>query len=220
MSNPYELVVFDWEGTIADTLGVVLHVVSTEANLLGFGDFDSFEARKYVDLGLVQALKKAYPHLSSVQHQQLLLAVQQAMYSRPLDVCLMPGVRELISQLHEAQIKLAIATNKGHQSLSRALQATKLDKIFQVTRSAGQVPAKPCPQMLEEIIEETGVTPDTTLMIGDSPTDMEMARILKVAAVGVDIYHQQEAVLKAAGALVVFDDYKQVADFLNVTRDN
>ncbi|KTD58017.1 phosphatase [Legionella sainthelensi] len=220
MSNPYELVVFDWEGTIADTLGVVLHVVSTEANLLGFGDFDSFEARKYVDLGLVQALKKAYPHLSPVQHQQLLQAVQQAMYSRPLDVCLMPGVHEFISQLHEAQIKLAIATNKGHQSLSRALQATGLDKVFQVTRSAGRVPAKPCPQMLEEIIEETGASPDKTLMIGDSPTDMEMARNLEVAAVGVDIYHQQEAVLKAAGALVVFDDYKQVADFLNLTRDN
>ncbi|KTD05433.1 phosphatase [Legionella gratiana] len=221
MSNPYELVVFDWEGTIADTLGVVLHVVSTEANLLGFGDFDSFEARKYVDLGLVQALKKAYPHLSSTQHQQLLHAVQQAMYSRPLDVCLMPGVRELISQLHEAQIELAIATNKGHQSLLRALQATGLDQVFQVTRSAGQVPAKPCTKMLEEIIEEAGVTPDKTLMIGDSPTDMEMARNLQVAAVGIDIYHQQEAVvLKAAGALVVFDDYKQLADFLNLTRGN
>lgn len=216
MSNPYELVVFDWEGTIADTLGVVLHVVATEANALGFGDFDSFEARKYVDLGLVQALKKAYPHLSSTQHQQLLHAVQQAMHSRPLDVCLMPGVRELISQLHEARIKLAIATNKGHQSLLRSLQATGLDKVFEMTRSAGQVPAKPCPQMLEEIIEEAGVSSDTTLMIGDSATDMEMARALKVAAVGVDIYHQQEAVLKAAGALVVFDDYKQVARFLNL----
>lgn len=220
MSNPYELIVFDWEGTIADTLGVVLHVVATEANLLGFGDFDSFEARKYVDLGLVQTLKKAYPHLSSAQYQQLLHAVQQAMYSRPLDVCLMPGVRELISQLHEAQIKLAIATNKGHQSLLRALQAAGLDQVFQVTRSAGQVPAKPCPQMLEEIIEEAGVTPETTLMIGDSPTDMEMARNLQVTAVGVDIYHQQEAILKAAGALVVFDDYSQVADFLNLTRDD
>lgn len=58
MSNPYDLVVFDWEGTIADTLGIVLHVVATEANLLGFGDFDPNQARKFVDLGLVQALKK------------------------------------------------------------------------------------------------------------------------------------------------------------------
>ena len=218
MSNPYNLVVFDWEGTIADTLGVILNVVATEANLLGFGDFDSNQARKYVDLGLVQALKKTYPHLSTAQHQQLLHAVQQAMYSRPLDVCLMSGVCELIYKIHEARINLAVATNKGQQSLARALQATGLSELFKVTRSAGQVPPKPCPQMLEEIIEEFGGTPATTLMIGDSPTDMEMARIAQVTAVGVDVYHQQEAALKSAGAVKVFDDYKQIADFLGLNK--
>lgn len=218
MSYPYDLVVFDWEGTIADTLGIVLHVVASEANLLGFGDFDPYLARKYVDLGLVQALRKAYPHLSSNQQQQLLQAVQLAMHSRTLEVCLMPGVRELINQLHNARINLAIATNKGQQSLLRALQTTGLDKIFKVTRSAGQVPAKPCPQMLEEIIEECGVTPDRTVMIGDSPSDMEMARNIQVTAIGIDIYHQQEMLLKTSGAKVVFDDYKQVADFLNLTK--
>ncbi len=219
MSKPYDLVVFDWEGTIADTLGIVLHVVATEANLLGFGDFDPQQARKYVDLGLVQALRKAYPHLTATQHQQLLQAVQLAMHSRSCDICLMPGVRELLYQLHEAEINLAIATNKGHQSLLRALQATGLDKLFKITRSAGQTPAKPCPQMLEEIIEEYGGTAATTLMIGDSLTDMEMARSAQVIAVGIDIYHQlEEAALKAAGAMVVFDDYKQIADFLNLSK--
>lgn len=219
MSKPYDLVVFDWEGTIADTLGIVLHVVATEANLLGFGDFDPQQARKYVDLGLVQALRKAYPHLTAAQHQQLLQAVQLAMHSRSSDICLMPGVRELLYQLHEAEINLAIATNKGHQSLLRALQATGLDKLFKITRSAGQTPAKPCPQMLEEIIEEYGGTAATTLMIGDSLTDMEMARSAQVIAVGIDIYHQhEEAALKAAGAMIVFDDYKQIADFLNLSK--
>lgn len=217
MSNPYELVVFDWEGTIADTLGVVLHLVASEANLLGFGDFDPSQARKYVDLGLVQALKKTYPLLSAAQHQQLLHAVQTAMHTRSLDVCLMPGVDELINQLHDTGINLAIATNKGQHSLARALQVTGLDQIFKVTRSAGQVPAKPCPQMLQEIIEECGASHATTLMIGDSPTDIEMARTIQVPAVGVDFYHQQEAALKAAGAIAVFDEYKQLANFLQLT---
>lgn len=219
MSNPYDLVVFDWEGTIADTLGIILHVVATEANLLGFGDFDPHQARKYVDLGLIQALRKTYPHLTAAQHQQLLQAVQLGLNSRSSDVCLMPGVRELIHQLHEANINLAIATNKGHQSLLRALQAAGLDTLFKVTRSSGQAPAKPCPQMLEEIIDEYGGTAATTLMIGDSLTDMEMAKSAQVTAVGIDIYHQQEeAALKSAGAIVVFDDYKQIADFLNLSK--
>lgn len=216
MSNPYDLVVFDWEGTIADTLGAIVHTVALEASLLGFGHFNPDEARKYVDLGLVRALQKAYPHLSVSEQELLLQAVQRSLHTRVTEVCLMPGVRKLIHQLHDAKVNLAIATNKGQQSLSRALQTTSLDEVIKVTRSAGQTPAKPCPQMLEEIIEEFGGHVSTTLMIGDSVTDMEMAKSIGVAAVGVDFYHQQEAALKSAGALMVFDNYSRLADFLNL----
>ena len=122
MSNPYQLVVFDWEGTVSDTLGLILHTVSSEANRLGFGEVDPYEARKYVDLGLVQALRKTFPQLSGKQHDELLQAVHQAMISRPAEVCLIPGARKFIQQLHDAKIDIAIATNKGQHSLLRALQ--------------------------------------------------------------------------------------------------
>lgn len=216
MSNPYHLVVFDWEGTVSDTLGQILHTVDAEANVLGFGRVDPYQARKYVDLGLVQALKKLYPHLSSDEHEQLLFAVQQAVVYRPTEICLIPGALEFIKRLHDAKIDIAVATNKGQHSLQRALQATGLEDYFKVTRSAGQVAAKPSPQMLEEIMEEFGRKPSETLMIGDSTTDMEMAHSIHIAAVGVDFYHQQEAALKAAGALAVFDDYLLLADFLKL----
>ncbi|MDI1352421.1 MAG: HAD-IA family hydrolase [bacterium] len=216
MSNPYQLVVFDWEGTISDTLGLILHTVTTEATKLGFGGVDPYQARKYVDLGLVQALKKLFPHLSSAQHDELFQAVQYAVVSRPTEVCLIPGAREFIQQLHDAQIHLAIATNKGHHSLMRALQATRLDQLFKITRCAGQIPAKPHPQMLEELMDEFGVNAASTLMIGDSPTDMEMAKNIQVPAIGVDFYQQQNTSLKTAGAIAVFDDYQLLAHFLNL----
>jgi phosphoglycolate phosphatase len=214
MIKPYDLVVFDWEGTIVDTLGAVFHTVAIEADALGFGAFDPNEAKNYVDLGLVKALKKAYPNLSATEQEQLLYAVQHSMQTRTTDIWLMPGVSQFIQQLQDANINMAIATNKGQQSLTRALQTTGLDKFIKVTRSAGQVPAKPCPQMLEEIIEEFGGENTTTLMIGDSVTDMEMAKNIHVRAIGVDVYRQQGAALKAAGALAVFDDYQLLADYL------
>ena len=216
MSKPYQLVVFDWEGTIADTLGMIFHTVTTEAVHLGFGTVDPYEARKYVDLGLTQALRRLFPHLSLIQQEQLLQAVQHAMRTKPTEVCLIPGVRELIEQLHNAHIHLAIASNKGHQSLLRALHSTGLDSFFKVTRSAGQTAAKPSPQMLEEIMDEFAQSRSTTLMIGDSPTDMEMAKSINVTAIGVDFYHQNEIALKAAGALAVFDDYQLLGQFLKL----
>lgn len=218
MSNPYQLVVFDWEGTISDTLGLILHTVSSEALRLGFGELDPYVARKYVELGLVQALRKTFPHLSGKQHDELLHAVHQAMISRPSEVCLIPGARKFIQQLHDENIDIAIATNKGQQSLLRSLQVTGLDALFKVTRSAGQVSPKPSPQMLEEIMEEFGATQSSTLMIGDSSTDMEMAKSINVTAIGVDFYHQQEDALLAAGALAVFDDYQLLANFLGLPK--
>lgn len=220
MSNPYQLIVFDWEGTISDTLGLILHTVSREARNLGFGEVDPYQARQYVDLGLKQALGKLFPHLTLHQAETLMHAVQHAMVTRPAEVCLLPGVYEAIHAMHHAGIHLAIATNKGQNSLARALQTTGLDRFFKVTRSASQAPAKPCPQMLEEIIEIFDQTPSTTLMIGDSTTDMEMAKSIQVAALGVDFYHQNKDALSASGALAVFDDYQRLMQFLNLPHQS
>lgn len=216
--NAYELVVFDWEGTIADTLGVILNTISSEAIALGFGELDLTQARQFASLGLIGAVKKLFPSLSTYQQEELLHAVQTAMISRHAEVSLIPGVQQFIQKLIKKNIHIAIATNKGHQSLLKALQATELDGVFKVTRSAGQVPAKPCPQMLEEIMAEFGQTPETTVMIGDSVSDMEMARDIHVSAIGVDFYHLQEDALLEAGALAVFDDYTHLAEYLNLPK--
>ena len=216
MSKKYRLVVFDWEGTLADTLGQIIHTVSKEAKALGFGDIDPQMARKYVELGLVRAMEKLFPDLNEFQHEQLLQAVQRAMLNKSSEVYLIPGAKEFLLLLQQAQIDLAIASNKGQQSLLRALQASQLDAFFQVTRCAGQVPAKPCPQMLEEIMEEHLASPEETLMIGDTDMDVEMAKQAGVDMIGVDFYHQQEQALLTAGALEVFDDYKQLASYLGL----
>ena len=218
MNKLYRLVVFDWEGTLADTLGQILNTVDTEAKRLQFGELDEQLAREYVELGLVMAVRKIYPHLSLHQQEQLLQAVQHSLANNPSDVCLIPGAKAVVQQLRQAGVGLAVATNKGQHSLQRALQASGLDKYIAVTRSAGQVPAKPCPQMLEEIMDECGVSSTETLMIGDSVSDIEMARQLGVDAVGVDFYHQQTGHLRAAGALDVFDDYQQLAEFLRISE--
>ena len=216
MSKPYRLVVFDWEGTLGDTLGQIIHSVTTVARRLNFGELDEQLARQSVELGLVLAVKKAFPHLTESQHEQLLLEVHQSLLSRSADVYLIPGAREIVKRLDKAGIYLAIATNKGQQSLQRVLHVSELDELIKVTRSAGQIPAKPCPQMLEEIMATFAIDRADTLMVGDSISDMEMAKNAGVDAVGMDFYHQQEAALRAAGALEIFDDYEDFAQYLQL----
>lgn len=214
MKKRYHLVVFDWEGTLGDTLGHVLNTLVTQASRLSLGEVDESLARQYVVLGLAKAIHKLFPTLSLHQHEQLLLAVQESLSITSPDACLFPGARACVEELHQAGVALAIATNKGPHSLQRALQDSGLDDLFKVTRAAGQVPPKPCPQMIEEIMTVFGVFPSETLMIGDSVADIEMASRAGVDAIGIDFYHQQRAALLEAGALVVFDDYTTLAHYL------
>lgn len=217
MSKRYRLVVFDWEGTLSDTLGQVLNCVAVEARKLNFGELDRELARQSVELGLVNAIKKVFPDLSLNQYEQLLDAVQQSLHTRHSDVYLIPGAMEIVERMQGEQIDLAIATNKGQQSLHRALVHSGLEKYFKVTRSAGQCPPKPSPQMLEEILEEFGISVDDALMIGDSVTDIEMARKINMDAIGVNFYNKQPEILLSAGAMEVFSDYKMLADYLGLS---
>ena len=218
MNRPYHLVVFDWEGTLGDTLGQILNTVAREAKRLHLGEMNEGIARSAVPLGLVMAVKKTFPGLSIHQYEQLLEAVQRTLASEPMNDYLLPGAYDIIQQLHQAGIDLAIATNKSQSSLQRALQHLALSDFFTVTRSAGQSPAKPCPQMLEEIMDFCGVKASQTLMVGDSITDIEMALQINVDVVGVDFYNQQSESLRAAGAKVVFNDYQQLAHFVGILK--
>lgn len=217
MSMPYQLVVFDWEGTLGDPLGHVHEALKTEAEALGLGPYDAQQARRYVALGLDKAVRKIFPNLALYQYERLLAGVQQILVSHHRAVYLFPGVRELLQQLRWAGVDMAIATNRGTQALQRVLHATELEAFFSVTRSADQAPAKPCPQMLEDILDLTGVSVENTLMIGDSVSDIEMASALDVASLGVDFYYQQGDDLKAAGALQVFDDFSTLGHFLGLS---
>lgn len=213
---PYQLIVFDWEGTLGDPLGHIHAALKDEALKRGLGDYDVARARQYVALGLDKAVRKIFPDLTLHDYEYLLLGVQQALISNHATVHLFDGAKQLIERLHASGVLLAIATNKGQQSLTRALQASGLDSFFKITRSAGEFPAKPAPDMLADILAVLDCTPQETLMIGDSVSDMEMAQALQVPSIGVDFYHQQADDLRHAGAQEVFRDFKQLETYLDM----
>lgn len=217
MSKRYRLVVFDWEGTLSDTLGQVLNCVANEARRLNFGELDEEVARNSVELGLVHAIKKVFPNLTITEYERLINAVQESLMSRHSDVYLIPGAKDIVQRLYHAGIDLAIATNKGKTSLQKALHTTGLDKYFKVTRSAGQTAPKPSPEMLEEILAVYSFSVQDAVMIGDSLTDIEMAKSIGMDAIGVNFYHQPVDLLLDAGAIKVFDDYHSIAEYLQLS---
>lgn len=214
MNTPYELVIFDWEGTISDPLGHVHEAIAAEAEVQGFGVYDMQLGRQYVSLGLEKSVRKLFPDLSLHQYENLLQGIQQRLIQSHATIYLFPGARDVIEGLHHRGITLAIATNKNEQSLERDLQASGLQPFFSTTVSASTYPAKPSPEMLHAVLNKTGGLHENSLMIGDSIADMEMAQALDMHCIGVDFYFHDADDLMAAGAQDVFHDFEQIRKYL------
>lgn len=218
MFKHYQLVVFDWEGTITEnSLGYMVVAMAIAAERLHLPSFDLAYARQVITLGPAAAVKKLYPGASLHEQEDLFNETQKTTQDISSTVQLLPGVKQTIQWLHTEGMHLAIATNKSTQGLARVLRLSGIGDYIHVTRSATEAPPKPCPQMLEEIMSEFSLAAQETLMVGDSSSDMEMAATLGVDAIGMDFFQTDEQGLRAAGALAVFHDYEQLTQYI---KDN
>jgi phosphoglycolate phosphatase len=214
----YQLVVFDWEGTIVENgLGHLMNALTAAALRLHLPPFDEEHARQIIPYGLSNAVKKLFPTILLHKQEELCAEAQKLMLEASTSVSLVAGVEDAIRWIHAEGLHLGIATNKSAQSLARALRLSGLEPYIQITRSATEAPAKPCPQMLEEIMVSCGATVPQTLMVGDSTSDMEMAKALGVDVIGMDFFQIEEPTLRAAGALHVMHNYAQLLQYI---KDN
>lgn len=212
----YRLIIFDWEGTLSDTLGLVLDCVSAEAKELNLGSFDEARARQYVDLGLVNTIKKVFAHATKELQSALLDAVQRKLMRQHGQTYLFPGAKALVQRIDKAGTHLAIASNKSQLGLQRALERSQLENYFHVVRTASTCAPKPSPEMVNQILAHFDIAPADAVMIGDSTIDMEMAKKINMDAIGINFYHKSDHDLLDSGAKVVFNNYDALTDFLHL----
>lgn len=217
MKRPYNLVVFDWEGTLAeDTYGMVVSVFAKEAANMQIINFDKDHARKLAPYGLLSMVTQLFPDLGMHQQEKLLESIQEQLNSAQILVTLMPGAADAVQKIHAAGIMLGIATNRSLSSLQKVLSISGLSDYFQVIRTASQSPAKPNPEMLEEIIFECNTTNLATVMVGDSISDIEMAVNVGTNSVAVDFYHTQPNFFLQMGATLEIDNYQDLLNYLKI----
>jgi len=102
-----------------------------------------------------------------------------------------------IGELSRRGFKQGVATGKGRRGLNSALQHSGVAKYFKETRTVDECFSKPHPQMLDELMDAFVVTPERTLMIGDSTYDLQMAQNADVSYLAVTFgAHSSEKLLK------------------------
>lgn len=185
MSRSFELVVFDWDGTLIDSADAISACIRLAAQDLGHEVPDVDRAKYVIGLGLADALAHVVPGLRADQYGEFVNRYRVRFLERDAGLPLFAHTREMLTELRDAGCVLAVATGKSSAGLSRALAQTGLGGFFSATRCADQTEPKPHPAMLHELMAELGTAADRTLMIGDTTHDLEMAMAAGVSAVGV-----------------------------------
>jgi len=181
----FDLLVFDWDGTLIDSAPTIVACIQSACRDLGLPVPDEARASHVIGLGLHDALAHAVPGLPASEYGRVAERYRHHFLARDPHMALFAGTREMLDALRVRGHLLAIATGKSRAGLSRALQSTGLAPLFSASRCADQCASKPAPDMLRELMEELDVAPARSLMIGDTVHDLRMAANAGVAAVAV-----------------------------------
>lgn len=214
-SRPYQLLVFDWDGTLMDSAARIVSCLRGAIADTGADDRDEYALRDIIGLGLEEAIEALYPGSDEDFVQAFRAAYRVHFLERdPTPSALFPGMANLLAELESAGYWLAVATGKSRPGLDRVLEETGLGRHFLATRCADETFSKPHPAMLNEIMDELGLMPADTLMIGDSEYDMLMASNAGTDRLGVTYGVHGGQRLARHGPVALMDDLRLLPGWL------
>lgn len=211
----FELIVFDWDGTLMDSEARIVTCLQAAFADLGLPEPSREAARDIIGLGLEEAMAQLWPAADAtlrgalvVQYRRRFLVTDQT------PSVLFPGARETLDWIAAQGYRLAVATGKSRVGLDRSLVETGLEGFFHATRCADETFSKPNPQMLFELMDELDARPAATLMVGDTEYDMQMARNAGVEALAVSFGVHSSSRLLAHSPLACLDSLGSIPDWL------
>jgi phosphoglycolate phosphatase len=203
MKKQFDLIVFDWDGTLVNSIQWITHCLQYAAQRCNLPIPENQAAKDVIGLSIKKAMQALFPMLDETVQEQLVAYYSHEYHAKPMSRNdLFPGVYDMLVELKQQGYQLAVATGKTRVGLQHALQATETSNLFCTTRCADETASKPNPKMLHEIIAHTQASSQRTLMVGDSIHDLQMASNADVSFVAVTCGAHPEAVLQQYNPLL------------------
>jgi phosphoglycolate phosphatase len=214
MSKQFDLIVWDWDGTLANSTGMITKAVVDAAAQVGLPTLDPTAASNIIGLGLKESIHALFGDIPADQAQALARQYTANYYAGESEIPLFDGAKSTIIELNRRGYKLAVATGKGRRGLNLALEHCGLTHYFHETRTVDECFSKPHPQMLDELMDACVTTPERTLMIGDTSYDLQMAENARVQAVAVTFGAQSPDKLSAYNSIETFHQFDALSAWL------
>ncbi|MBO5911016.1 MAG: HAD family hydrolase [Elusimicrobiaceae bacterium] len=208
------LVIFDLDGTLLNTLDDLAVAANHALTACGFAPHTVDECRQFVGNGITKLLERALPETARTpEHLTRMRTAFFAYYDAHLWDHTYPydGINEVLTALQMRGVKLAVASNK-YQAATERLIAHFFPQIS-FTAVLGQrenIPVKPHPQIVQDILAAAHETPAHTLYVGDSDVDMQTAQNAGVKACGVTWGFRSRKILAAYQPVYLIDTPHQL----------
>ncbi|WP_017475818.1 HAD-IA family hydrolase [Pseudomonas sp. PAMC 26793] len=212
----YKLLIFDWDGTLCNSIGRIVESMHAASTRAGYALCDDLAVKGIIGLGLPEAIRTLYPEIGDDE----LIAFRQhyADHYMALDAQPSPlfeGVAQAMEAFRADGYHLAVATGKARRGLDRVLKAHGWEAYFDATRAADETASKPHPLMLEQILAQCGVSPRQALMVGDASFDLMMARNAGMDSVAVSYGAQSAEALQAYEPRLTIDRFSELQAWLS-----
>jgi phosphoglycolate phosphatase len=182
----FDLIVFDWDGTLMDSTATIVKCIQSAAKDLGLPAPSDAAAAHVIGLGLSESMQAAMPDIDPALYPRMTERYRYHFLTKDHELVLFQGVRAMLDELSQLGYFLAVATGKSRVGLNRALNAAGLLATFDATRCADETFSKPHPAMLQELTRELGQDMRRTVMIGDTTHDLLMANSAGAAGIAVE----------------------------------
>mgnify|MGYP000873769525 CR=1 FL=1 len=207
------LIIFDWDGTLMDSIGLIVESMHVAGEAHGFQTTDK-AVKDIIGLSLMNGIEILYPQASDTQK----LAIQQsyADYYIPNShrTPFFSPIEGMLQTLQNQGKSLAVATGKKRKGLDRVLEASDSHDYFVMTRCADEAGSKPDPQMLTDILDYTQQQISNAVFIGDSIYDIQMATQLGMTSIAVNYGTASSAELAAEQPTYQVDTPQALVDLL------
>ena len=213
-SRKFDLLVFDWDGTLFDSTGLIVRCIQDACRDLGLPVPSDERAAYVIGLGLHDALQHVVPGLAAERYPDLGRRYRHHYFAREHELVLFAGTLEMLQALKARNHWLAVATGKSRAGLDQALTHAALQAVFDATRTADETASKPHPLMLQQLMAEFGVDPARTLMIGDTTHDLQLAANAGAASLGVSYGAHAPEAFDAHAPLAVLHSTRELHDWL------
>lgn len=210
-----KLIVFDWDGTLADSVGKIIDCKKFLARKYNLPEPSEETIKNVLGTKFEHAFAICFPSISQEKLHELSKEFHALMQHDSYQATLFPNARKILELLKKRGVKIAIASAKNSDELSKAVIFNDLSGLLDVVCSSDKHQGKPFPEMLKYIMAQFKVRPEECLMIGDTTTDIIFGNNAGVKTIGVTFGAHDEEKLQTMKPYTLINEWMQLVGVID-----